>query len=110
MLGAKTGNLDMNKKSKLNTKADFKRAGIRVHQNAASWREDGNLFSAFFWKEKNGRWQADRFQVVSPMRLVDEIKIAKDLSLRTTGRIMTSGHGMTNLETVAIQNGKIISK
>ena len=100
----------MNEKTKLNTKADFKRAGIKIHQNAASWRQDGILFSAFFWKEKNGRFQADRLQVVTPMRLVDEMKIAKNLSLRTRGRVMTSGHGMTKLETVSIQNGKILSK
>ena len=100
----------MNEKSKLNTKADFKRAGITVHQNAACWRQDGILFSAFFWKKENGRYQADRFHVMTPIRLVDEIKTAKNLSLRTRGRVMTSGHGMTNLEAVAVQNGKILSK
>ena len=100
----------MNEKSKLNTKADFRRAGIKIHQNAASWREDGILFSAFFWKENSGHYQADRFHVVTPMRLVYEMKLAKRISLRTKGRVMTSGHGMTNLEAVAVQNGKILSK
>ena len=95
---------------KLNTKADFQRAGIRVNQNAATWREDGILYSAFFWKQENGRFQADRFHVVTPVPLAEEIRLAKSLSMRTNGRVVTSGQGMARLESVEIKDGRIVGK